>query len=130
MADDTDKPNKPLDENETLVNALESIKGLLATSEAKLSKARESISLASAHSLKMTSEVPVLDEVVVPGKPLESTETDTPTATTIEPETAPQMDMTAFKAELEQEMRDKLAAYATELEQELKAKIRDYLDKQ
>ena len=130
MTDDADKPDKSLDENETLVNALESIKTLLATSEEKLSKARESVKLASAQSLKMTREVPVLNEVVVPGKSFESPETDLPAEITIEPETAPQIDMATFKSELEQEMRDKLAAYASELEAELKVKIQDYLNKQ
>ena len=133
MADDSDKPDKPLDENETLVNALESIKSLLATSETKLSQARESISQASAHSLKMTREVPVLDDVIVPGKSLEPTEEETKTGTADTPETetpaTPKPDLASFKAELEQEMRHKLGAYAAQLEEELKAKIQTYLDK-
>lgn len=132
MADDSDKPDKPLDENETLVNALESIKSLLATSETKLSQARESISQASAHSLKMTREVPVLDDVIVPGKSLEPTEADTKAETIPAPRAAPpspKPDLASFKAELEQEMRSKLSAYAAQLEEELKAKIQTYLEK-
>lgn len=129
MADDEDKPKKPVDENENLVKALESIKSLLATSETKLSQARESISQASAHSLKMTTEVPMLDDVIVPGKPLEPTESETPPAPAPQAETTPQVDLSAFRAELEKEMRDKLSAYAAELEQQLKARIEDYLGK-
>lgn len=116
MADDADKP---IDDNEAMVKALESIKSLLATSETKLSQARESINQASAHSLKMTSEVPVLDEVIVPGKPHESTETEMQTATTTEPEeTSQQIDLTSFKAQLETEIHEKLLKFAQQLELE------------
>ncbi len=131
MAEDADKPDKPLDENETLVKALESIKSLLATSESKLSQARESISQASAHSLKMTRDVPVLDQVIVPGKPVESTDTDTQPGTSEpqpEPQAEPQADLASFKAALEKEMQEKLAAYVLVLEEELKARIEAYLD--
>lgn len=133
MANDTDKPDKPIDENENLVKALESIKILLATSETKLSQARESISQASAHSLKMTTEVPMLDDVIVPGRPLEATKPaakpTTPATTPIKPVTTPKLDLNAFQAELEKEMHSKLSAYAAELEQELKTKIHDYINK-
>ena len=133
MADDSDKPDKPLDDNETLVNALESIKSLLATSESKLSQARESISQASAQSLKMTRDVPVLDDVVVPGKSIDARpETSGSSRTTETPhasEPPEQKGLEEFKAELEQEMHDKLAAYAAELETELKARINAYQHK-
>jgi len=129
MTDDADKPDKPLDENETLVKALESIKSLLATSESKLSQARESISLASAHSLKMTRDVPVLDQIIVPGKAVK-TETSETRAVPARAETKalPQTDLNAFKAELEKEMQEKLAAYVLVLEEELKARIAAWLE--
>ena len=125
-----DKPDKPLDENESLVKALESIKSLLATSETKLSQARESISLASAHSLKMTREVPVLDDVIVPGKAMEPTEAEAKPAAEKPAKTDPAADLQSFRAELEKDMHTKLTAYAAKLEDELKARIRAYLDKQ
>lgn len=126
MADDEDKPDKPVDENENLVKALESIKSLLATSETKLSQARESISQASAHSLKMTTEVPVLEDVVVPGKPSPATQQ----AETKEPQPANESadDLSALQAQLETEMHDKLQAFAQQLELELKQKIKDYFE--
>lgn len=131
MVDNTDKPDKPLDENESLVKALESIKTLLATSETKLSQARESISLASAHSLKMTREVPVLEDVIVPGKAMEPSE---PTAKPVaekpaKTDPATNADLETFRAELEKDMHSKLTAYAAKLEDELKARIREYIDK-
>lgn len=130
MTDDADKPDKPTDENENLVKALESIKSLLATSETKLSQARESISQASAHSLKMTKEVPVLDDIIVPGKTFDSTEGEiSPTAGAGEAGGENQVELASFRSELEKEMRAKLAAYAAELEVELKAKIQAYFDK-
>lgn len=131
MAEDKDKPDKPLDDNETLVKALESIKSLLATSETKLSQARESINQASAKSLKMTRDVPVLDNVIVPGKspagenpPPEEKKPPRPSQ---RPSAKP--DLASYQAELEQEMRDKLSSYASQLEAELKAKIQNFLDK-
>lgn len=124
-----DKPNKPLDENESLVKALESIKSLLATSETKLSQARESISLASAHSLKMTREVPVLDDVIVPGKTMEATEAAAKPGVEKPAKPDPAADLKTFRAELEKDLHNKLTAYAAKLEDELKTRIRDYLDK-
>jgi len=126
MADDADKPNKPTDENENLVKALESIKTLLATSETKLSQARESISQASAHSLKMTTEVPVLDDVVVPGKP-------PPEAKQAEEDKQSGADhsadaLSALQARLETEMHEKLLNFTQQLELELKQKIKDYIE--
>ena len=132
MADDTDKPNKPKssDENENLVKALESIKILLATSETKLSEARKSISQASAHSLKTTREVPVLEDVIVPGKQMESGKpAPAPDRASDNKAAVPQADLTTFKLELEAEMKRKLSAYAATLEEELKTKIREYLDR-
>lgn len=132
MVDKPDKPDKPLDENESLVKALESIKSLLATSETKLSQARESISLASAHSLKMTREVPVLDDVIVPGKTIP--ETGPAPKADLRSETKPvksisPAELQTFRTELEKELHTKLTAYAAQLEDELKAKIQEYLDK-
>ena len=131
MADKTDKPDKYADENENLVKALESIKSLLATSETKLSQARASISQASAHSLKMTKEVPMLEDVIIPGRPVDSepTRAAEQPATKAKPTSDRDSELQAFKTALEDEMKEKLHAYAAKLEKELKAKIQAFLDK-
>ena len=60
----TDKAEKDPD---SLVDALESIKNLLAKSDSKLAAARESIALASSQTAKRSTEqfeIPVLDDIV------------------------------------------------------------------
>lgn len=123
MADAPDKPDTPLDDNEALVNALESIKSLLATSETKLNQARESISQASAQSLKITREVPVLEDVVVPGKPPQPSKAPPePPAPATSEDT-----LKAFQAQLEADMQVRLLAFTAQLEQELKQKIKEFI---
>ncbi len=123
MADDTDKP---LDDNENMLKALESIKSLLATSETKLTQARKSISQASAQSLKMSTEVPVLEDVIVPGKPPPTT---TPPDATPPPKPTPSAnELSTLQTRLETEMHEKLLEFAQQLELELKQKIKDYIE--
>ena len=74
MADNIEKDD---DSQESLVDALESIKGLLAKSDSKLAAARESIAIASNQTAIGTQdiqdldqsaqfEIPTLDDVVIP----------------------------------------------------------------
>ncbi len=119
MTDDTDKS---LDDNENMVKALESIKNLLATSETKLSQARKSINQASAQSLKMTTKVPVLENVIVPGKRHSTTEDS-------DSGSVPSADaLSTLQAQLETEMHEKLLQFTQQLELELKQKIKDYIE--
>jgi len=63
----TDKINKDADSQDSLVDALESIKSLLAKSDSKLAAARESIAIASNQTAKGQSEqfeIPVLNDIV------------------------------------------------------------------
>ncbi|MGD9390845.1 MAG: hypothetical protein PVG18_10290 [Thioalkalispiraceae bacterium] len=65
------KDNIANDAQESLVQALESIKGLLEKSEHSLSAARESISLANTSSRKhktqqQDEDIPVLNDIVIP----------------------------------------------------------------
>lgn len=67
MTEETNKDDSP----DSLVDALESIKSLLAKSDSKLAAARESIAIASnqtaqGHAESEQFEIPVLDDIVVP----------------------------------------------------------------
>ena len=73
----TDQKNKDANDSDSLVDALESIKSLLAKSDSKLAAARESIAIASnqtALGQKDVSyqseqlEIPVLDDIVIPAE--------------------------------------------------------------
>lgn len=77
----SDHQDEELNEKDALVDALESIKGLLAKSDSKLSAARESLATASTSHSQFTSlnksktnnqsermEIPVLDDVVIPAE--------------------------------------------------------------
>jgi len=81
MVKKKDKKNSPRETHESLVTALESIKGLLQKSDAKLSAARESIANASTQTEKGAQnvndpninnpeqmEIPVLDDIVIPAE--------------------------------------------------------------
>lgn len=80
-----DNINKDDDSQESLVDALESIKGLLAKSDSKLAAARESIAIASNQTAIGTQdiqdldqsaqfEIPTLDDVVIPAEAEAATE--------------------------------------------------------
>ena len=71
----TDKINKDADSTQdSLVDALESIKNLLAKSDSKLAAARESIAIASNQTalgqkgVHEQFEIPVLDDIVIPAE--------------------------------------------------------------
>ena len=71
----TDKINKEADSSQdSLVDALESIKSLLAKSDSKLAAARESIAIASNQTalgqqdVHEQFEIPVLDDIVIPAE--------------------------------------------------------------
>ena len=71
----TDNINKDADSTQdSLVDALESIKSLLAKSDSKLAAARESIAIASNQTMlgqqdvQEQFEIPVLDDIVIPAE--------------------------------------------------------------
>lgn len=79
MADKKKQDTELSDSQESLVDALESIKGLLAKSDSKLAAARESIAIASnqtalgkmdihSHDQSGQFEIPVLDDIVIPAE--------------------------------------------------------------
>lgn len=75
MTENTKKDDSP----DSLVDALESIKSLLAKSDSKLAAARESIAVASnqtpkSHTESDQFEIPVLDDIVVPAEIESATE--------------------------------------------------------
>lgn len=82
MTDKTDKKNKDSNPQDSLVDALESIKSLLAKSDSKLAAARESIAIASNQTALGTKdihdheqfEIPVLDDIVSPADVESATE--------------------------------------------------------
>ena len=70
----TDKINTDESNSDSLVDALESIKSLLAKSDSKLAAARESIAIASNQTalgqqdVQEQFEIPVLDDIVIPAE--------------------------------------------------------------
>ncbi|MDH5179420.1 MAG: hypothetical protein OEZ39_03535 [Gammaproteobacteria bacterium] len=154
MANDSDKKRKLDDDNESLVKALESIKTLLATSEDKLNKARASIDQAGRHAMRDDQDVPVLDNIILPGKTAETpavqenTEKLDLNAELIkstqqadrlirqmkqapqpaEPDGLDKASLAALRHELETEMQEQLAEFTARLEEDLKTKIQIYLE--
>lgn len=85
MVEKINKDTELSDSQESLVDALESIKGLLAKSDSKLAAARESIAIASnqtalgnkdihSHDQSGQFEIPVLDDIVIPAEAESATE--------------------------------------------------------
>lgn len=74
MKDNINKDAITLDSQDSLVDALESIKSLLAKSDSKLAAARESIAIASNQTalghkgVSEQFEIPVLDDIVIPAE--------------------------------------------------------------
>ena len=70
----TEQINKDADNSDSLVDALESIKSLLAKSDSKLAAARESIAIASNQTalgqqdVNDQLEIPVLDDIIIPAE--------------------------------------------------------------
>jgi hypothetical protein len=120
------------EEPNDLLNALESIKGLLEQSESKLNAAKESVKLASPKPLPLPEveeldedddepfEVPVLNDIVVPA----TTEGASPT-----------VDIEVLKAfldemqsKIEKTMRDTLMKAVVQAETDIKKQMRAYLN--
>ncbi len=122
------------EEPKELLNALESIKGLLEQSEIKLSAAKESIELATPPPLNplplaeveeiegsdVPVDIPELDEIVVPAATADA---------------KPTVDMEVLKAfldemqkNIEKTMRDKLMKAVVAAENDVKKQLRAYLD--
>jgi len=88
MANNINKDDDTSSSQDSLVDALESIKSLLAKSDSKLAAARESIAIASnqtalgklgiheheQHTKSGQFEIPVLDDIVIPAKVESATE--------------------------------------------------------
>ena len=123
----------PTEEPKDLLNALESIKGLLEQSESKLNAAKQSIELASPDRLPLPEveeldddfddeeiDVPVLNDIVVPA----TTEGANPT-----------VDIEVLKAfldemqtKIEKTMRDTLMKAVVQAETDIKKQMRAYLN--
>ena len=120
------------EEPNDLLNALESIKGLLEQSESKLNAAKESVKLASPKPLPLPEveeldddddepfEVPVLNDIVVPA----TSEGERPT-----------VDIEVLKAfldemqsKIEKTMRDTLMKAVVQAETDIKKQMRAYLN--
>ncbi len=122
------------EEPKELLNALESIKGLLEQSEVKLNAAKESIELATpapisplpvpeVEEIESADEVfaiPELDEIVVPAATADA---------------KPTVDIEVLKAfldemqkNIEKTMRDKLMKAVVAAENDVKKQLRAYLD--
>lgn len=120
------------EEPNELLNALESIKGLLEQSETKLNAAKESVKLAAPKPLPLLEveelsddddepfEVPVLNDIVVPA----ATEGASPT-----------VDIEVLKAfldemqsKIEKTMRDTLMKAVVQAETDIKKQMRAYLN--
>ncbi len=148
MANDSDKKRKLDDDNETLVKALESIKTLLATSEDKLNKARQSIDQASSYAIRDDNDIPVLEDIVVPGNTADNTEIldlSEEIANTAKqadriiqqideqtldiPTGLDEASLAQLRTELETEMKEKLTEFTTRLEEDLKARIQIYIER-
>ena len=82
MADNINKDDDAPGSQDSLVDALESIKSLLAKSDSKLAAARESIAIASNQTAlgkldiheQHDLEIPVLDDIVIPAEVESATE--------------------------------------------------------
>jgi len=82
MTDDINKDADTANSQDSLVDALESIKTLLAKSDSKLAAARESIAIASNQTAlgklniheQHDLEIPVLDDIVIPAEVESATE--------------------------------------------------------
>jgi hypothetical protein len=120
------------EEPNDLLNALESIKGLLEQSESKLNAAKESVKLAAPKPLPLPEveefdddddepfDVPVLDDIVIPA----TTEGARPT-----------VDIEVLKAfldemqsKIEKTMRDTLMKAVVQAETDIKKQMRAYLN--
>ena len=120
------------EEPNDLLNALESIKGLLEQSESKLNAAKESVKLASPKPLPLPEveeldddddepfEVPVLNDIVVPA----TSEGERPT---VDIEVLKAF-LDEMQAKIEKTMRDTLMKAVVQAETDIKKQMRAYLN--
>ena len=120
------------EEPNDLLNALESIKGLLEQSESKLNAAKESVKLASPKPLPLPEveeleddddepfEVPVLNDIVVPA----TTEGE---RATVDIEVLKAF-LDEMQSKIEKTMRDTLMKAVVQAETDIKKQMRAYLN--
>lgn len=129
--------------NDDLVNALESIKGLLEQSEVKLSAARQSIKQASTTSAEKRDEVPaeapIAEEIELADVPAEEIEVPVLEDVVIPADNdtgePPKLDTAVLKSYLdemqqniEKNMRNTLMQAVVRAEGDLKKQLRAYID--
>ena len=146
----TDKINKDADSSQdSLVDALESIKSLLAKSDSKLAAARESIAIASNQTalgqqdVQEQFEIPVLDDIVIPAEEIsnisekidetlaavsESIPTMTAPSSEPDPEIVLQY-IDTLQEKLEKTLRDSLMKSIVTIEAGLKKSLVSEIDK-
>ena len=122
------------EEPKELLNALESIKGLLEQSEIKLSAAKESIELATPQPFNPLPLAEV-EEIEAPNTPLDIPELDEIVVPAANADAKPTVDMEVLKAfldemqkNIEKTMRDKLMKAVVVAENDVKKQLRAYLD--
>ncbi len=122
------------EEPKELLNALESIKGLLEQSEHKLNAAKESIALATP---KPFTPLPVVEveEIDAPDDAFDIPELDEIVVPAVSADAKPTVNMDVLKAfldemqkNIEKTMRDKLMKAVVVAENDVKKQMRAYLD--
>ncbi len=156
MTDNKNKSKRIAESQDSLVDALESIKSLLAKSDSKLAAARESIAIASSqtaqgHLESEQFEIPVLDDIVEPVEVEFATEEvskvsaqlsekidetlavvneNIPTLSTSEPDPQIMLDhLDTLQTKLEKSLRDSLMKSIVTIELGLKKSLVGEIDK-
>ena len=143
MTDSVDK-DKPISSQDSLVDALESIKSLLEKSDAKLAAARESIAIASNQTERSSVtpkatpaeqfEIPVLDDVVIPAEG-KTTESVAPITQQEEQYASIQSDVDLddyflkIQKELEKTLRDSLMKKIVTIESGIKKELHSEIER-
>ena len=146
----TDKINKDADSSQdSLVDALESIKSLLAKSDSKLAAARESIAIASNQTalgqqdVQEQFDIPVLNDIVIPAdeisnisekidETLAAVNESIPTMSTSSSEPDPEIVLQyidTLQKKLEKTLRDSLMKSIVTIEAGLKKSLVSEIDK-
>ena len=127
----TDNINKDADSSQdSLVDALESIKSLLAKSDSKLAAARESIAIASNQTalgqkgVHEQFDIPVLDDIVIPAEEISNISEKIDETLAAVSESIPTM--SASSSELDPEI---VLQYIDTLQEKLEKTLRDSLMK-
>ena len=133
MSDKNDSQNESPNKEDSLVDALESIQGLLAKSDSKLSAARESLATASSSQERFNSlnkstgshseetDIPVLNDIVIPAK-----NTDSEDTTLAIPENAAE-DIPTLYSTIESPSPEIILNYLDDLQQKLEQTLSDAL---